>query len=392
MQYSCFHVRTELSLSLQVKGLVLTKIFFSDAWAVPASSVIDSLGVAHRSGMQSGDLFNAFRCWAASNIIAYCSGYPLHVLLQSPLMSQLKHYRLQFLVVLVEPFESLMAHLRGKSDSPVDWGEIQSANPSGNSPSETLKWSYWCWSAVQLSYYFGKLEIGYKLLAPYARLSAIDVAYFSTSICVFFSGLTCSGLAKKTGKRKYVKEARRATDKMKFIMRNRGLNNLHRYLLMQAELLALTSKKRHQNVKMAYDKAIATAGKAGFVQDAALANELAFEYFRSIGDEYWAGHYIVRACELYHEWGASAKVGILKNEHSSYLNDSRNFSVLASRTADNSDSHMISSTRNWFSGEGSTRIVKSIDLDSLSFARTSATDMTKNLSATVGDLRGRQPQ
>ena len=261
----------------------------------------------------------------------------------------------------------------------MDWDEIRKTNPTSNSPSETLKSSYWCWSAVQLAHYFGKLEIAYRLLVPFAKLSSFDVAYFTTSIRIFFSGLTCSRLARKTGKKKHIREARRATDKMKFIMRSRGLNNLHRYLLMQADLLAVTSKKRHQDVKIAFDKAIAIAGKAGFVQDAALGNELAFEYFVSIHDDFWAGQYLTRACKLYCEWGAMAKVKCLIHENESYID--------ASRITFSRESHMKSSSRGWFSGGGITNIVKAIDLDSLSFARTSATDVTKDLSATVDDLR-----
>ena len=94
---------------------------------------------------------------------------------------------------------------------------------------------------------------------------------------------------------------------MKFIMRNRGLNNLHRCLLLQADLLAATNRKKlHQDVKAAYDKAIATAGKAGFVQDAALGNELAVEYFRNTEERFWAQLYLYhQACGLYYEWGCS---------------------------------------------------------------------------------------
>ena len=197
-----------------------------------------------------------------------------------------------------------------------------------------------------------------------------------------FSGLTCSGLAKKISKRKYVREARKAADKMKFIMRNRGLNNLHRYLLMQADLLAVTSKKQHREVKLAYDKAIATAGKAGFVQDAALGNELASQYFRSIGDEFWEEQYLTRACELYYEWGALAKVADLTSRHRLHVD--------TSRITLNKESHIKSSSRGWFSGDGSTKILKSVDLDSLSFAITSVTDVTRDLSATVDDLRSQQ--
>ena len=332
--------------------------------------------------MESGDLFNAFRCWAGSNIIAYCSGYPLPALLQSQLMNQLKHYRLQFLVLLVEPFEALMAHLSGTSTTKLDWDEIRNADPTDNSQFETLKWSYWCWHAVQLAYYFGKLEIGYKLLAPFAKISAINVAYFSTSICIFFSGLTCTGLAKQTGKRKYIKQAQKETKKMKRIMQNRGLNNLHRYMLMQADLLAATNRRQQQDVKMAFDKAIATAGKAGFVQDAALGNELALEYFVSIGDGFWPAQYLGRACELYYEWGALAKLESLTEKYASYMGDSR--------ITFHKGSHLESSSQGWFSGEGSTKLLETIDLDCLDFTRTPVNDVTKGLSATVEELRNQQ--
>ena len=328
--------------------------------------------------MESGDLLNGFRCWAGSNRIAFCSGYPLDELHQkvSMLLCQLRHYRIDILAVTVEPFESMMAHLTGTSDTPIDWMEIETANPAASSPCETLRWSYWCWSSVQLAYYFRRLELSYRLLGPFAKLSAIDIAYFSTSICIFFSGLTCSGLAKKTGKRKYINEARKQAAKMKYIMRSRGLNNLHRYLLMQADLLAASSTNECQTTKHSYDKAIATAAKSGFIHDAALGNELAGEYFRHVGDDYWAEQYFIRACELYHEWGAQTKVEQLKKEHLSFI-DVNKMSL--------SQSRMKSSVRILFSGEES-NIHKSINLDSASFTRTCITEGTKRLSASTNDL------
>ena len=320
-------------------------------------------------------MLNGFRCWCGSNILAFCSGCPLDELhqKQSLLLSQLRHYRIDILSVLVEPFEAMMAHLSGTSDFPIDWKEIETANPAASSPSQVLRWSYWCWAAVQLAYYFRRLELGYRLLAPYAKLTANATAYFSTSICIFFSGLTCTGLAKKTGKRKYIKEARKATAKMKFIMRSRGLNNLHRYLLMQADLLAATNKQGSLAVKASYDKAIATAAKSGFIQDAALGNELAGEYFRRVGDDYWAEQYLIRACELYYEWGAKAKVEQLKKDQAGSIDASK--ITLAK-------SHMKSSVRIAVSGNES-NIHKAVDLESLSYA---PTDATKEASTATEEL------
>jgi hypothetical protein len=70
-------------------------------------------------------------------------------------------------------------------------------------------------------------------------------------------------------------------DMEKVMSSKRGLNNLHRYLLMQADMMTCSSSnsgKTQDTVKASFDKAITMAGKAGFRQDAALGNELAGEY------------------------------------------------------------------------------------------------------------------
>ena len=152
-------------------------------------------------------------------------------------------------------------------------------------------------------------------------------------------------------------------------MSTRGLNNLHRYLIMQSDLLSSKRGKR-EDVKKAFDKAIATAGKAGFTQDAALANELAAEYFLKIKDDYWPNQYLSRACELYNEWGAAAKVEQIKKVYATDFDLSR--LTLHKST-------MTSSVRYWVSGEESD-IHKAIDFDMLS-RHTELTDLTSAMDA-----------
>jgi histidine kinase len=158
------------------------------------------------------------------------------------------------------------------------------------------------------------------------KSSAVDHSYILTIVPVFFSGLAASGLYRKTGKRMYKRRAKKMIKDMEKVMSSkRGLNTLHRYLLMQADMMACSSSKSRKwqdTVKVAFDKAIAMAGKAGFRQDAALGNELAGEYLLTTKEDntFWAAFYFSRAYYLYMEWGAVAKADQLKIKRGDLIN------------------------------------------------------------------------
>jgi hypothetical protein len=202
-----------------------------------------------------------------------------------------------------------------------------SIKKGNTSLAETFRRSWWCWARLQLAYYFGELEVADKIYYPFLKFSAVDKSYIVTSMRVFFSGLAASGLYRTTGKRMYRNRAREMIKDMEKMMSSkRGLNNLHRYFLMQADLMACSSSKsgeKQHTVKVAFDKAIAMAGKAGFRQDAALGNELAGEYLLTTREDnkFWTEFYFSRAYDLYKEWGADAKADQLKTKRGDSIKD-----------------------------------------------------------------------
>jgi hypothetical protein len=225
------------------------------------------------------------------------------------LLHQLKHYGVKSVIAMFEPAYFTLVQLMGISQEPFDWDNldkmtnIRKGNASSN---QTFRRCTWFRSRLQLAYYFGELEIAGKMYYPYLKASAVDTSYITTSTRIFFSGLTASGLYRKTKKRMYRSRAKKMIREMEKVMSSkRGLNNLHRYLLMQADMMTCSSSKSNKTqdaAKAAFDKAIATAGKAGFRQDAALGNELAGEYLLTgtrEGNQFWAEVYLYRAYYLY---------------------------------------------------------------------------------------------
>ncbi len=60
--------------------------------------------------------------------------------------------------------------------------------------------------------------------------------------------------------------------------------------------------------KEKFKAAITTSSRNGFLQDRALAHELASEYFKAQGDENWERYHVDKSRTFYQEWGCSQKV------------------------------------------------------------------------------------
>ena len=100
-------------------------------------------------------------------------------------------------------------------------------------------------------------------------------------------------------------------------------NVIHLVKLVDAEDAAIGTKSRKRAVKL-YEEAITLAGRGGFVQDVALANERLADYllWSSNGnsgeadneDKEEAKFRLGKAIEYYTEWGAHRKVQLLQSK------------------------------------------------------------------------------
>ncbi|MEO1431268.1 MAG: serine/threonine-protein kinase PknK, partial [Cyanobacteria bacterium J06633_8] len=94
-------------------------------------------------------------------------------------------------------------------------------------------------------------------------------------------------------------------------------NFLHKYELIQAELSQLMGEKL--SAIELYDKAIAGAKENDFIQEEALANELAAKFYLDWGKEKVAAGYMQSAYYCYAKWGAKAKTDDLEKRYPDLL-------------------------------------------------------------------------
>jgi PAS domain S-box-containing protein len=101
--------------------------------------------------------------------------------------------------------------------------------------------------------------------------------------------------------------------KLKFWAENCPENYQNRYMLVLAEMARIEG--RDLDAMRLYEASIASARENGFVQNEAIASELAGRFFLKAGLE-TAGHaHLGRACDCFARWGARGKVKQLMSLH-----------------------------------------------------------------------------
>ncbi|MBD2546165.1 ATP-binding protein [Planktothricoides raciborskii] len=94
-------------------------------------------------------------------------------------------------------------------------------------------------------------------------------------------------------------------------------NFQHKLLLIEAE-----QARRNENILEAmdlYDRAIALAKENEFLQDQALANEMAGYFYLDLGKEHFAKIYLSQSYSCYDLWGAKTKLKQLEANYSPYI-------------------------------------------------------------------------
>ncbi len=95
------------------------------------------------------------------------------------------------------------------------------------------------------------------------------------------------------------------------------VNFLHKYYLLEAEYGRVTGN--NNQAPEFYDKAIETAYENEYINEAALANELAAKYYIRENRRKFATFYFMEARNCYVRWGALAKVKHLDDNYPKYL-------------------------------------------------------------------------
>jgi class 3 adenylate cyclase len=164
-------------------------------------------------------------------------------------------------------------------------------------PAEALKWA-----------------VAAKKLLPFI-LGIVTEAeqnfYYSLSLAALYPE------APELEKKQYWEQLEANQKQMKIWADNCPENFLHKYLLVAAQMARISGKELE--AMDLCDRAIASAREQDFIQDEALANELAAKFWLGKGKEEFAELYMRKAHYGYQLWGAKRKVEDLEEKYPQLL-------------------------------------------------------------------------
>jgi predicted ATPase/GAF domain-containing protein len=177
---------------------------------------------------------------------------------------------------------------------------------------------------AQVNYYYGDYDSALKEIREAKELLPFISGQNSNAEHNFYESLILCSLYKnvdKVTKQEYAKQIHLNQKQMKTWAESCPENFLHKYLLVEAEIAAIEYK--NWKAGKLYDEAITEARKNDFIQNEALANELAGKFWYKKKNFRSAQSYLLSAYQRYESWGAIHKNKRLKLQYTDLISGSK---------------------------------------------------------------------
>ncbi len=299
---------------IKCRTLVMVHTFISH-WHEPVKKTLKPLLEAYSSGLETGDLeFTALATFAYS-YHSYCLGKELQTL--EPEMAAYSKLMRQLCQSTAwgwsELFRQAVLNLQGLSANPCrlighSYDE-EAMLPVHQAASDRTGLYYLYFNKLILCYLFG--DYSQAIANAHMAQQYLDGVTGSLLVPVFYFYYSLSQLAiypeATKAEQTVILEAIAANqNQMKQWANHCPMNFLHKFELVEAERYRVLG----QNIEAMdyYDLAIAGAKDHEYIQEEALANELAAKFYLAWGKQTMAQAYLINAYYGYAHWEAKAKV------------------------------------------------------------------------------------
>jgi predicted ATPase/signal transduction histidine kinase len=173
----------------------------------------------------------------------------------------------------------------------------------------------------QVLYMYGSWDASYEYAIEAKELLQYVMGFFCIAVHNFYYSLALvkkyEGTCDNEAKAEYYQQIQQNQTQMKNWADSCPENFLHKYLLVEAEMLRVTGD--NFTAMEIYDKAINLAKENQYLQEEALACELTAKFYLSWDKPKIARVYITDAYYAYARWGAKAKVSHLEQNYPQLL-------------------------------------------------------------------------
>ncbi|MEH2093611.1 ATP-binding sensor histidine kinase [Nostoc sp.] len=352
-------------------------------WTITLSEILPGLQEAYHSGLETGDIEIACLSATAYCYYAYYAAQELTELAQTmdAYRQTIHQYKHAASLSYQEIYQQTVLNLLGQSEMPhlltgaifnqeKSLAELQAAN-------QRTALFMWHINQAILYYLFGQEREAAQASVQTAQYLDGGLAMFMVPLYSFFDALIqLTQYADESPElcHAILLQVQQHQDKLHHWAALAPSNHQHRCELIAAEQYRVLGNK--PDAIEAYDRAISSAKANNFIQDEALANELAAKFYLEWGKEKIAQTYMQEAYYCYARWGAKAKTDDLERRYPQLLKSIREQRRLSFNPLETiaTIAHTSNSLSNYYTN--STSISDALDFNSVLKA-------AQNISSTI---------
>ena len=285
----------------------------------PMSQCVKPMFDCHVQAMKQCDPYMAFFIINHYFALSFYSSLDLRPLLKDieKFSNQMLQYGQKMIFLHTLPIWQCVLNLVGASSNPLDLEngeardrqhEVGNANGVGQQA---------CWSfAMQVAVYMRDYDLASDMAA---RLEGIHLGITKAHVFyparILFFGLVAIQKARTAGKG-YRRQVLRYITLLRSWIKKKAANPYHKLLILEAEYASLFNIDGRA-LQIKYDAAIAASRKSGYIQDAALAAQLAADALQNVSPcfQQFSKSYLFQAHSLWIQWGAIAVASKLAQDH-----------------------------------------------------------------------------
>ena len=284
-------------------------------WQTHVRDTLSLLRSGYQIGLETGDIQYGVGSACIESIHLYFMGQELTSLeiTMASYSQTIKQNHQQTVLNFHEPFRQAVLNLIGESVNPCQLSgkayQEEQLLPQLKAANDKSALEFAFLNKLILCYLFGNYPEAVKNavlaetnLDSAAGMIVVPVFYFYDSLArlVFYPD------ASSSEQENILKKVEDNQIKMSNWANYAPMNHQHKYHLVQAEKARVLGDRLE--AMNDYDRAIKGAKENGYLQEEALAYELAGKFYQSLGKEIIAQAYLTQAYYAYIRWGALAKV------------------------------------------------------------------------------------
>ena len=306
----------ENKLSLVHKSAVFATVYHLVLWASnPLQSIIESHEIGRKFGQQSGDFLHSSLNWQMSNMTSYFAGVSL---------DKVQTNAENFILTMQSQNGQMLigyAILYYHQPRVLKEGMLAlDAKPPNNILTEKEAMEKFNSPLFLSSYKIHQLARAY-LFRQFDNVESLDIVDISGDIernkhppralfvsGIFFEGLTSFLLARQASRdserSRWIEKGEKVLTKMKYWSEHSSWNWEDKMVLLEAE--KMYTMRNFDQAALLYERAIRLAHEHKFINDEAIASELAGIFFCDRGLRVSAEALLLHSVQCYKTWGALA--------------------------------------------------------------------------------------